>query len=229
MGKQPTYPQQPGQVTYSGNPPSPGGGPQDAPPPPRKKCYWIRSTSFGIIALAVVIIIVPALSSCGGVSTTPSGTSGGAKPPSPASVPATHPATTAGIGSYFDAKDSSGDTYRITLIKVIDPAHGADQFTTPTNGNRFVGAVFTVKALSGSPRDEDADSNAVLVGGNGQTYTADFSTIAGYTNFSSGVINVAQGDTTTGAVTFQIPSSVKVSKVQWSDSLFGSTLQWNLP
>jgi hypothetical protein len=40
---------------------------------------------------------------------------------------------------------------------------------TPSNGNRFVGAVFTVKALSGSPRDQDANSNALLVGSNGQT------------------------------------------------------------
>ena len=30
----------------------------------------------------------------------------------------------------------------VTLTQVIDPAQGADQFTTPDNGNRFVGAVF---------------------------------------------------------------------------------------
>ena len=117
----------------------------------------------------------------------------------------------------------------ITLAKVIDPAQGADQFTTPDNGNRFVGAVFTVTALSGSPSNEDANNDAALVGSNGQTYTADFSNIAGYTNFSNGAINVAQGDTTTGAVTFQVPTSVKVSKVQWTDGGFGSTVQCNLP
>jgi hypothetical protein len=226
MGKQPTYPQQPGQGPYGGYPPGPGG-PQYMPSPPQKKRHWIRNISIGIIALVVVIITASALSSGGGVSTTPSGTSGGAKS-SPSSVPATHQATTAGIGSYFDVTDSSGDHYRVTLVKVVDPAQGADQFTTPDNGKRFVGAVFTIKALSGSPRNEDANLNAALVGSNGQTYTADLSAIAGYTDFSNGEIKVAQGDTTTGAVNFQVPSGVKVSKVQWTDSGFGSTVQWNV-
>jgi hypothetical protein len=71
----------------------------------------------------------------------PSGTSAGAKS-SPSSVPATHPAAAAGIGSYFDLKDSGGDTYRLT---------------------------------------------------------------------------------------FQVPSSVKASKVQRTDSGFGSTVRWNVP
>ncbi len=38
-------------------------------------------------------------------------------------------------------------------------------------------------ALAGSPKDEDADNNAVLVGGNGRRYLADFHSIAGYTDF----------------------------------------------
>lgn len=227
MSQKPAYPQQPGQVPSGGYPPN-IGGPQYPPPHPRKKRHWIRNVLLGVIALVVVIIVISVLSAGGGVSTTPSGTSAGPKS-SPSSAPATHPAATAGIGSYYDVKDSSGDTYRVTLAKVIDPAQGADQFTTPNNGKRFVGAVFTVKALSGSPSNEDANSNAALIGSNGQTYTADFGNIAGYTNFSNGEINVAQGDTTTGAVNFQVPSGVKVSKVQWSDSGFGSTVQWNVP
>jgi ABC-type uncharacterized transport system ATPase component len=67
------------------------------------------------------------------------------------------------------------------------------------------------------------------VGSNGQTYTSDASSIAGYTDFSNGQINVAQGDSTKGAVTFQVPTGVKVSKVQWSASSgFGSTSQWTV-
>jgi hypothetical protein len=36
-----------------------------------------------------------------------------------------------------------------------------------------------------SPKDEDADNDAAIVGSNGQTYTPDLSSIAGYTNFQS--------------------------------------------
>ncbi len=133
------------------------------------------------------------------------------------------------IGSQFDLGDGSGNVYRVTLVKVIDPAKGVDQFSSPDRGKRFVGLIFTVKALTGSPQNEDANNDAVVVGGNGQTYSADFDGIAGYTNFDGGAIHVAQGDTVTGSVTFQVPNGVAVSKVQWTAlSGFGTTVEWNL-
>ena len=187
----------------------------------------MRNIFAGIGGAVVAIIAISALASHGsGVSTTPSGTSSGAAASSPA---ATAKAAVARVGSYFDVKDSSGDTYRVTLVKIIDPAQGADQFTTPDSGERFVGAVFTIKALSGSPQNEDANNDAAVVGSNGQTYTADLGDIAGYTNFSNGSINVAQGGTSTGAVVFQVPDGVKVREVQWTAaSGFGSTVQWQV-
>ena len=76
---------------------------------------------------------------------------------------------------------------------------------------------------------EHANIDAVLVGGNGQNYSADYDGIAGYTNFDSGTIHVAQGDTVTGAVTFQVPDGITVSKVQWTAvSGFGLTVEWNV-
>ena len=133
------------------------------------------------------------------------------------------------VGAPFVLQDGSGDTYQVALVKVIDPARGADQFTSPDSGKRFVGLVFKVRALTGSPHNEDANNDAVLVGGDGQNYSADFDGIAGYTNFDSGTIHVAQGDTVTGAVTFQIPNGITVSKVQWSAlSGFGVTAQWDV-
>ncbi|MGH3184593.1 MAG: hypothetical protein ACRDOE_22180, partial [Streptosporangiaceae bacterium] len=133
------------------------------------------------------------------------------------------------VGSPFAVQDSSGDTYRVTLVKVIDPARGAGQFNSPDTGSRFVGLVFSIKALTGSPQNEDANDDAVLVGGNGRSYSADFDDIAGYTNFDNGSIHVPQGDTVTGSVTFQVPNGVTVSKAQWSAlSGFGSMVEWNV-
>jgi hypothetical protein len=187
----------------------------------------VRNILAGIGAVVVASIAISALSSHGsGVTTSPPGNSAaGADTASPA---ATHSAAPAGIGSYFDVQDSSGNTYRVTLVKIIDPAQGADQFSTPDNGKHFVGAVFMIRALKGSPQNEDANNNAVIVGGNGQSYTADFDNIAGYTNFDNGTIHVAQGDTQTGSVTFQVPHGVKVTKVQWSPGAFGSAVQWDV-
>jgi hypothetical protein len=206
--------------------PGPGYGPQQ--PPPRRKRHVVRNILTGIGAVVVAGIVIGALSShSGSVSTTASGSSsteGAASSPA-----ATAKAAPAKVGSYFDLQDENSDTYRVTLVKVIDPAQGTDEFNVPDSGKRFVGVVFTVKALSGSPQDEDADDDAAVVGSNGQTYNTDLSDITGYTNFSNGQIKVAQGDTTTGAVVFQVPDGIKVTEVQWSASAgFGSTVQWDV-
>jgi hypothetical protein len=147
--------------------------------------------------------------------------------PSGTSASAGHQEPPGQIGSSFELKDGSGNLYRVTLAKVIDPAKGENQFTVPDAGKRFVGLVFQVKALTGSPQDEDANNNAVIIGSNGQNYAADFDGIAGYTNFDHGAIHVSKGETVTGSVTFQLPKDVKVSTVQWTAlSGFGATVEW---
>jgi hypothetical protein len=183
----------------------------------------VRNILAVIGAVVVVSFVLSRISTGGsGVSTTPSSSSGTAST-------AASPAAPAKIGSSFDVQDGSGDTYSVTLVKVIDPAQAADGITTPDSGKRFAGAVFRIKALSGSPQYEDANNDAVIIGSNGQTYTADFDDIAGYTNFANGTIHVAQGETVIGAVTFQIPDGVKVAKVQWgAASNFGSAVQWDV-
>jgi hypothetical protein len=131
------------------------------------------------------------------------------------------------IGSSFELRDGSGNLYRVTLTKVIDPATGENQFTVPDAGKRFVGLVFRVRAVTGSPRDEDANNDAVIIGSNGQTYSADFAGIAGNTNFHHGAIQVPTGETVAGSVTFQLPNDVKVSTVQWTAlSGFGVAVEW---
>ena len=93
----------------------------------------------------------------------------------------------------------------MTLVKVIDPAQGANQANTPDAGKRFVGLVFRIKAVAGSLQGEDANNDAVLVGANGRDYPADLDRIAGYTNFDDGAIHLTPGQTATGAVAFQVP------------------------
>ena len=194
-------------------------------PPQRKKRHWGRNIFLGITGLIVLIIVIAVVRS-GGVSTTPSVITG---TPSPS---ATHVAAPARLGSYIHVQDSSGNTYGVALTKIIDPTHSPDRIT-PDNGERFVGAVFTIKAISGDgPQQQDAESNAALVGSDGRTYLPDIIPIVGYTDFAVGMIHAAPGESTTGAIAFQVPTGVKVSKVQWSTfSSFGvqSTVQWNVP
>ncbi len=134
------------------------------------------------------------------------------------------------VGVSFSLDDGTGNGYQVTLVKVIDPARGANQVTTPGSGKRLVGLVFRVKGLAGSPQGEDANNSAVLVGANGQHYPADLKPIAGYANFNDGVIHVTAGQTVTGAVAFQVPDGVAVSMVRWTAlSGFGAMVEWNVP
>ena len=134
------------------------------------------------------------------------------------------------VGTTYTVNDQSGDKMSVTLTRVIDPAQGADQFTTPDSGNRFVGAVVSITGISGNFSD-DANNDATLIGSNGQTYSADFDSISGYTNFNSGEYNVSAGEKSVGAVTFEMPLAVKVAKIEWSANggLGGAPAEWQVP
>ena len=207
-----------------GQPPYPGPGYTYGPRPPRFRRRRPRFIG-AIIALGLIIglgVVVGKISRSHepvSVSVTPF--------PSDTSASGGQLEAPGKIGSSFDLKDGSGSLYQVTLARVIDPATGENQFTVPEGGKRFVGLVFEVKALTGSPQNEDANNDAVVIGGDAQTYSADFGGIAGHTNFDHGMIRVAQGETVTGSVTFQVPNGVTVSKVKWTAlSGYGSTAEW---
>ena len=134
------------------------------------------------------------------------------------------------VGTTYTVNDQSGDKISVTLTRVIDPAQGADQFTAPDRGNHFVGAVVHITGISGTFSD-DANNDATLIGSNGQTYTADFDSISGYTNFNDGEYNVSSGEKYVGAITFQVPVAVKVAKIEWSANggLGGAPAEWQVP
>jgi hypothetical protein len=137
-------------------------------------------------------------------------------------------ATPARVGTTFTASDGNGNTYHVTLLKVIDPAHGANQYNNPPAGKRLVAAVFRLTGTGPSASD-DANNNATLLGANQQVYEADFETISAYTNFNAGVFSVASRQTQIGAVVFEVPQRLKVTEVQWTTSSFNGTVStWHL-
>ncbi len=163
----------------------------------------------GLVPGAAIFLVA----ACGGSVAPASGTAPSAS--SGKSSSSSAKSSAAAIGHGFTVTSTSGSKYDVYLTKVIDPARGSDSFTTADSGKRFVGAVFTIKGVNGNSSD-DADNDATLIGSNGQTYTADFDTIAGYTDFNSGDFNAGPGAVEVGAVTFQVPEGVKVSQIQWS-------------
>ena len=238
LGGQPPYQGEPYRTSEDepSDPEPPDGHEPPGPPPPRRNRHTVRNILGGIGILAVAGLVVSALSSKGTGAPTaglahlgPGGHAGAAAQPTAATASAAvaQPTGPGMVGSYFNVQDGSGDTYQVTLVKVVDPGKSADQFVTLEHGSRLVGIVFKITALTGSPQGEDANNDCTVVGSDGQVYTADFDSIVGYTNFEVGVVHVAQGDTVTGAVTFQLPQYIKVAQVRWvaSDGL-GSSVMW---
>lgn len=238
MGGQPPYQGDPYRAPEdkpSGPEPADGGG----RPPKRGNRHVVRNILGCIGILAVIGLVASALSS-GGTGASTAATRASTPAVSPARSATAHAtASTASstipqptgpgtVGSSFNVQDDSGDTYQVTLVKVIDPAKSADQLITIGRGDRLVGIVFRITALAGSPQGEDANLDATVVGSDGQAYKAVFDRIVGYANFEVGVIHAAQGETVIGAVTFQLPQYVKVVQVRWaaSDGL-GSTVTWS--
>jgi hypothetical protein len=183
------------------------------------------------IAILVAGAAMLAIAGCGSITKAPSpGSTGPAAPASSKPAPSPSSSLSGPVGTTYTVTDPSGNKISVTLTRVIDPAQGADQFTTPDNGYRFVGAVFTIAGISGTFSD-DANNDATLIGSNGQTYTADLDSIASYTNFNFGEYTVSAGEISVGAVTFQVPLAVNVAKIEWSanDGLGGAPAEWLIP
>ena len=144
-----------------------------------------------------------------------------ASPPASAGLRTGLQAPAGVVGASFSLNDGSGNTYQVTLVKVIDPA------STPGSGKRVVGLVFRIKGTGGTLQGEDADRDAVMVGANGQDYQSDLKGVAGYGHFDDGAIQLSAGETVTGAVAVQVPSSVPVSTIQWTAlSGNGPMVEW---
>ena len=185
----------------------------------RQAARRVRSTLIGSCVIAA------AVSGCSGAPSTPPSIRSTSTARGFSS--AVHASAKAGLGASFDARDVSGDTYRVRLDLIVDPAKAAGRSTTPRHGTRLVGVVFTIKAIGGRLRHEDAGQLAAVVGSNGKTYRPGDSSIAGYAGFRNRQINIARGASATGAVTVQMPRGVTVSMVRWpAASGSGSMITW---
>ena len=203
-----------------------GPPPSEAGQPPRKQMSGRKRGA--LLAIGIGFVFVAGI---GGIVGSLAGSPGKAPAPAasrthhavPVTVPTPKPKPTGlqseSVGEGFTVSNSKGK-YSVTLTKVVRHAQGSDEFEQPDSGKYFVAAVFKVHGINGYESD-DANNIALLVGNNGQTYSADFSTVSGYTNFNSGDYSVSAGQTQVGAVVFQVPEGVKVSQIQWQPNYFG--------
>jgi Domain of unknown function (DUF4352) len=145
------------------------------------------------------------------------------------SAPATG-TSTGQLGATLPVSDSSGTQLDITLTKVVDPASGANQYTSPAKGNHFAGVKFAIRNTATATYQNNANNETTIILTNGKTLHADYNPIAGCSNFDNGQITLKGGATGTGCITFQIPKGQKVAEVGYGNTTFpGRNAEWQVP
>lgn len=135
-----------------------------------------------------------------------------------------------GIGAAFTVQNEEKQYEAVKLVGVIDPAQGADQFTTPDAGKRFVAVEISITGKSPGNDSNSADDNLGVVGTNHQVYSADLSSVSECTDFANGQYTVTKDQSETGCVAFQLPTGVNVAQVKYNPNAGFSTNEaiWTL-
>ena len=151
---------------------------------------------------------------------------GQSSPPTPIKTETT---ATGSIGSTLPVSDSSGTKLHIVVERVIDPASGADAYSKPAAGAHFVGVKLRVENTAPRSYQNNANNETTITLSNGRGAVADYNAIAGCGNFDNGQIMLASGASTTGCVTFQVPSGQKVRTIRYDNTVFpGTAAEWRV-
>ncbi|MFJ1560740.1 DUF4352 domain-containing protein [Streptomyces mirabilis] len=122
-----------------------------------------------------------------------------------------------------------GSKLDVTVVKVVDPAKGADEFTTPESGKRFVGVQFRLVNTGRVAYNDSPSNGAQISDADGQQFQTTFGDISAGPSMASEV-KLKPGAKALGWIVFEVPKASKVSVVQFGmDSGFAQqTGEWKL-
>ena len=135
------------------------------------------------------------------------------------------------VGGTVQVPASGGNPpAQVTLVKVVDPAQGADRFAQPVSGGRFVGAQLRIVLGGTAPQFLDVTSDTVLRDANGNLYQPTNANLVNCPAFNLGS-TVSPGATVTGCVTFQVGFDARVSEITFTPGgPFGNvSADWVVP
>lgn len=190
-----------------------------------------------IALLTPVALMLMGASSCGLQQTTvnqpghsSSSTSGQSSPGG--QIPASTQAPVAHVGSTLTLTgNNSGEQVDITLVQVVDPAKGKDDFNQPDAGNRFVAVEVRYKNTGTVTEADSVGNEAKLVDGAGHSYDTSFADTTAGPSFAGDQVNIAPGETGDGFITFQLPNADKPAelKITLNSGFASDTGAWQIP
>jgi hypothetical protein len=119
---------------------------------------------------------------------------------------------------------------QVTLVKVVDPAQGADQFSAPVGSGRFVGVQLQIVFGGTSPVSFNAAADTILEDAQGNLYQPAVANILNCPAFTMKP-TVRPGKPVLGCVAFDVDSSPKITDVLFTpNGQFGNvSAEWELP
>ena len=151
--------------------------------------------------------------------------------PSGNAVSTPTPANVAHVGATIVlGGNTAGEKLSVQLVKVVDPATAdPSTYSSPDAGTHYVAVQFRLTD-TGTVAFSDTPSNgAAVVDTVGQIFKSTFGDTTAGPSFP-GSVNVIQGGSALGFITFQVPNTSTVAKVQYTtDSGFGQTGEWLVP
>jgi len=194
------------------------------------------------VAVLVAMVIVLGTTACSAssrkastpTSTTPASTTTPSTLPSSTPTLAVTPTTIAPPGRVGSAVFLPGvndsPPAQVTLVKVVDPATGADQFAAPVGSSRLVGVRLRIVFGGNGPVALDPAGDTLLQDSQGNVYQPIAANIMNCPAFTIGPM-VGRGQPTVGCLTFDVDASAKLRKVLFTpNGQFGSvSAEWTLP
>lgn len=122
------------------------------------------------------------------------------------------------IGTSQTLHDFYGDAFSVSVSEVADPATAASGSGLPDSGYRFVAVELGIVNTSTQEIEDDANYAMTVTGSDGQPYSSDFGVVSQCTNFTDGTgfFDLPPGDSVTGCVIFELPTSVTVQTISFS-------------
>ncbi|MCY0933870.1 DUF4352 domain-containing protein [Streptomyces sp. H34-S4] len=164
------------------------------------------------------------------VTTEPAGNSSAASVPSERTPSSGSRADSAAVGDTLDLTGlKNGEALAVTVVKVVDPARADNEFSTPDAGKRFVAVQFRLKNTGRVIYSDSPANGARLVDTQGQQFGTAYEDTTAGPGFPGSVI-IAPGDTGLGFITFEVPNSSRIFKVQFAmnSGFSGNTGQWEV-
>lgn len=184
---------------------------------------------------ALATITAVALTACSAGSTvtdTPKAKTSSSKeaaPDTPAEETSAAP-TAAKVGDTIALKGTEdGSKLDVTVVKTVDPAKSADEFTTPEDGNRWIGVQFQLVNTGTIAYGDSPGNGTQIADAQGQQFTSTFADITAGPSMASAV-TLKPGAKALGWIVFEIPKASKADVVQFGmDSGFAEqTGEWKL-